>query len=687
MSKAERLRRLLDPERVAWIGGRGMAAAIGYMRGNGFRGDALAVNPKHDEIAGLGCAPSVAELPWAPDLAVLVLPKEVVSETIEALAAHGCGAAICISSGFSESDGGAQRQIELVAAAGVMPVIGPNCPGVANFLDGAAFMMDHFGEHAHSRGAAVISNGGAYLSDLGCADRSQPIAYAIGLGNQAMVGVVDMLDVVLDDPRVAVVNIYFESVGDVARLSEAAAKAAAKRIPVVAVKGGRSEAGARAAQSHTASLSGDAEIASALFRRFGWIEASTPSEAIETIKMLCFTPVPTGSRTGFVTSSGSYAVLGGDMAERVGLTMPPPTAHAAGPLKAALPDYVGPTNPLDISDAHGWPEADQQPIYEAFLRDDYDIAVEVMCYPPEGGWDMSIWDATTSAFANACRGRPAAFVNTLAETLPRAARTCMISKGVAPLQGLEDGLRAVAAAARYGALRDRLDPRAMRLPAPADLASGARNVDEAAAKRRLKAAGLDTPALWRLGPLETPPDIPHLCAVKAIVPGLLHKSDAAAVALNVSPDRLATEMEEMRDRLTKHGLPVEGFLIEEMIDGAVGELLVGFRRIPEIGATLTLALGGVAVELMDDTATLALPVARDVVENSLRGLRLFPLVDGYRGRPCADIPAALEAIETLTAFFLARPEIVQLEINPLILAEDAAIVVDAVLVEAQEDAQ
>ena len=694
MNKAGRLKRMLNPERVAWIGGRGMASAIAFMRKRGFRGAAVSVNPKQSEIAGLDCIPSIDALPWTPDLAVLVVPKDAVVGTVEKLSSMGCGAAICISSGFSESEGGAERQSAMIAAAGDMPVVGPNCPGVANFLDGAAFMMDHFGEHAPARGAAVISNGGAYLSDLGCADRSQPIAYSIGLGNQAMVSIADMLDVVLDDPRVTVANIYFEGIGDIAKLSAAAAKAAARRVPVVVVKGGRSEAGGRAARSHTASLAGDAEIASALFRRFGWIETATPSEAIETIKMLCFTRLPRGARTGFVTSSGSYAVLGGDIAERAGLKMPPPTAHAAAALNTALPPYVGPTNPLDISDAHGWPTENQRPIYQAFLDDDYDVAVAVMCYPPIGGWDMSTWDATTSAFAEARGGAPAAFVNTLAEALPRTARERMIAQGVAPLQGLEDGLRAVAAATRYGAIRDALDPADMPLSEPPRISATTHIVDEADAKERLRAAGLDAPASWTVAAetgspgeafLSTiAPDAAPSFVLKAITPGLLHKSEVGAVRLNIPLSELAVEISAMHARLSGHGLVVDAFLVEEMIDSAIGELLVGLRRIPDIGTVLTLAIGGTAVELLEDTSTIVLPASRAAVETHLRGLRLFPLIDGYRGGPGASISTTLDAIEALVAFVLARPTITELEINPLILTADRAVVADAVLTEALE---
>ncbi len=681
MTKADRLKRMLSPARVAWIGGGGIAPAIEYMQAGGFSGDAVAVNPKRATIAGVPCVASVSELPWVPDVAILVIPKDAVIETVRALSAQGCGGVVCITSGFSESVNGAARQADLIDAAGDMPVIGPNCPGIANFLDRSAFMMDHFGTHAPGKGVAVISNGGAYLSDLGCADRSQPIAYLIGLGNQAMVTVADMLDVVLDDQRVTAANVYFEGITDVTKLSRAAAKAARKGIPVVAIKGGRSQAGTRAAQSHTASLSGDAAVASALFRRFGWIEVTTPSEAVETVKMLSFAPVPKGLKTGFITSSGSYAVLGGDIAEKAGLRMEPPSTDAAPAIDAALPPYVGPANPLDISDAHGWPQADQLPIYQAFARDEYDLFAQVMCYPPEGGWDMTTWDATTGALAQAKGDRPAAFVNTLAESLPKEARDRMISNGMAPLQGLEDGLRAVAHAARYGASRNGLDADAMVLNTDSGKpATAGRTLSEAEAKLKLQGHGLDIPHQWVVSGADDMPDIRCTCALKAIVPGLLHKTEMGAVTLDLAPQDLSTAIRAMSDRLAEHGLKADAYLIEEMIQNPIGELLVGIRRVPEIGLVLTLAIGGVAVELMQDTATVILPAPRRDIEAALKGMKLAPLILGYRGRPAADMTVTLNAIEALCAFAAATPSIAEMEVNPLLLTQTRAVFADAVLI-------
>lgn len=683
MDKQARLRRMLAPTKVVWVGGAGMVPAMEYMFANGFTGQVAVVNPKRDQLAGIDCVAKVESLPWVPDLAILVIPKEHVLTTVASLSALGCGGVICITSGFSETADGADREQELIAAAADMPVIGPNCPGMANFLDHSAFMMDHFGDHGQSqlgKGVAVISNGGAYLSDLGCANRSQPIAYLIGLGNQSMVSVADMLEVVVEDPRVTAVNIYFESITDVAALSRAAMRAAERQVPVVVIKGGRSSAGQRAAMSHTASMAGDAVVASSLFERFGWLEVKTIAEAIETVKMLSYTSIPKGKQIGFITSSGSYAVLGGDLAEAQGLQMPLPSGEGQPAINKALPDYVSAANPLDISDAHGWPQADQEAIYRAFVKDDYDALVQVMCYPPEGGWDMSTWDATTSALAAVKGQTPTVFVNTLAESLPVTARQRMIAAGVAPLQGLQEGLVAVAKAAQFGSQLG-LDNAASSMAMPTMvMPSGLIQVlSEGAAKKWLQQQGVLVPQSWQLALTAELPEADINYVLKAQVPGLLHKTEVGAVQLNLKQSDLAQAREQMLQVLAQQGYQAESLLLEEMLPSALAELMVTVRRVESVGLVLNIAMGGTGVELIDDMQTLILPAEKAAIMASIDKLRLAPMLRGYRGRPQANIEQLVDAIDAIVQAVTADTSILELEINPLMVSEQQTVVADAVL--------
>ncbi|MER9597286.1 acetate--CoA ligase family protein [Mesorhizobium sp. M0244] len=671
-----------------------MVTAIEYCRSRGFQGRIHVVNPRRTEIANIRCVPNVASLPEIPDVAYVAVPNTSVVELVRELSQFGVAGTICNSSGFSEMQGGEQTQLALVEAAGDMPVIGPNCPGVGNFVDRSVFMMDHFGDHEGNGGVALISNGGAYLSDLGGADRSMPVAYAVGLGNQAMVSVADIMNVILDDDRVRAVNLYIEGIADAQGLSAAGLKAARKDIPVVVLKGGRSSAGRRAAQSHTASLAGDDMVTSALFRRLGFIEVRTATEALETLKMLTLAPRVKGRRTAFATSSGSYAVHGSDVAEAHGLDLQPPTAAASAEMEKYLPAFVHPANPLDISSAHSnTPDWDQNlNIYKSFLSDDYDLALQVMCYPPEGGWDPAGWDVTSKAFAQAARERgvPAAFINTLPEDLPRSVRERMIGESLVPLMGMEDGMRAVANAIRFSELSGELALRAdeeILLPEyKSNLGEGA-PIDEAAAKAKLERAGISVPrsVIVKHDQTEGLDTLAFPVVVKALSAELAHKSELGAVALRLStPDAAWQTVRTMAEKLEQSvpQLSIRHFLVEEMVKDGVAELLVGIRRVDPMGLALTIGMGGTEAELLRDTATLLLPVSPATIAAALRSLKLFPLLDGWRGRPKADVDAAVDAIQKLAEFACANEDrLIEAEINPLIVCSEGrgAVAVDAVM--------
>ncbi|WP_189406960.1 acetate--CoA ligase family protein [Mesorhizobium sp. M1A.F.Ca.ET.072.01.1.1] len=678
--RRERIKRMLSAKNAVFVGGPAIVPAVAYCRACGFRGNIYIVNPRRRELAGITCIPKVAGLPVVPDVAFLAVPHEKLASVVRDLSKIGVAGAICNSSGFSEMRDGENAQRALVKAAGEMPIIGPNCPGVANFADRSVFMMDHFGDHEDNGCVAIISNGGSYLSDLGCADRSLPLAYSVGLGNQAMISAAEIMEVVLDDNRVRAINLYLEGIPDATLLSAVGLKAARTNIPVVVIKGGRTSAGCRATQSHTASLAGDAVVASALFNRLGFVEVATPTEALETLKMLVYAPRARGRRTRFATSSGSYAVLGGDIAEANGLDLHPPSDDAAAELEKHLPCFVHSANPLDISAAHNNNADFEQNlnIYRAFFSDACDMTVQVMCYPPEGGCDPKSWDITTKAFAQAAReqGLPAAFVNTLPEALPKDVRNRMISDGLVPLQGLEDGLRAVANAIRLSELSDALSGRPDKeivLPKYAKISGEGVLLDEAAAKGELWAAGI---AVSR-GVVVTPEHTDGLAelnfpvAVKALGAGLVHKSELGAVVLDLgTPEAAWKAVRAMAKKLSGAApeFAIRNFLVEEMVNDAVGELLVGIRRVSSIGLVLTIGIGGTETELLRDTASVLLPVSRDTIDETLRSLTLFPLFDGWRGRRRGDVEAAVDAIQRFAEFAIANEKrFIEAEINPLIV--------------------
>lgn len=678
MTDKTRLKQLLRPRSAVFIGGSRLSAALDYCRANQFEGEMYVVNPFRSDIAGLPCYPTIADLPTVPDLGFVSVPKEAVIETVAALAKAGVAGAICNSAGFSEIAGeGIELQEAFVMAAGEMPVIGPNCPGMANFVDRSVFMQDHFGDHVGvTGGVAVISNGGAYLSDLGTAQRSLPLAYSIGMGNQAVLSVADLFDAILDDERVQAVNLYLESVQDVTKLSQAALKALEREVPVVVVKGGRSQAGQRATQSHTASLAGDDVVLSALFDRLGFIRCATPDEAIETLKMLIFTGRPAGRRLAFNTSSGTYAVLGSDTAESAGLEITPLPGDVGQMLEPLLPAYLTPGNPLDIADGQAWDADRLAALFDPFLTGPYDMAVQVMCFPPDGGTDAESWYGVTDAFARSAKkaGLPCAFVNTLADALPQAARERMIANGMVPLQGLRSGFQAIANAALYNEILSKFQMQSIDsvlMPAAPVLDSTAgHQLNEAESKAILKQAGVLVPQSLHTVEMEKPwplADLTYPVVVKAVSNQLLHKSEYGAVILNIqTPEDVLDKVFEIQERFLHD--PTVSFLIEEMVTDSVAELLVSVRHISGIGQALTLGLGGVMVELYKDTQTILLPASLEDIRAALRALKYYPLFVGWRGKPAADLDQIVQTINQIGTFAQSQQnELLELEINPLIV--------------------
>ncbi len=685
-SRYSRLARMLRPGGIVFVGGSALEPAIEYTRGLGFSGDCAVINPRREQLCGIRCLRSAAELERPADVAFVAVPGAAVVDAVRDLSAAGIGAAVINSSGFAEAgEDGRRLQSELLEAAGEMPLLGPNCPGFANLLDRAGVLLDHMGGSDCERGVAVISNGGAYLADMAGADRSLPIAYVAGLGNQAQVSIAELLEVILDDDRVSAVCLHFESLLDVARLSQCALKAHQRGIPVVAVNAGKSEAGERAAQTHTASLSNDAAIASALFARFGFVEVESAGEALETLKMLTMAPAPKGNRMVLATSSGTYAVMGADFAERNGLVLPPLADETRERLQPLLESFLAASNPLDIATGQFWPDARQRDVFATLLDGDYDVAVQVMSFPPPNTWPDDSWFRSAAVFADAARaaGLPAVFVSPTHEGLPAAAREMLIGHGAAPLQGFEFGMKAIAQAMHWYRRRRQLSAENMVLPAVTGVTGETVVLDEAESKALLGSFGVCVPAGRRLDAgAEIPPDLTYPAVLKICDAAILHKSDIGGVSLNLlNAELLRFAREQMIAVAQSHGHAAKSFLVEESVRNAVAELMVGIRRVDGIGFSLTIAIGGIAVELLDDYATLLLPCGRDEIRRALQGLRLYPTLCGMRGSSPADVDAALDTIEALAAFVQSRSDIVELEINPLILRSDdhGVVAADAVI--------
>ena len=678
----EKLRRLLAPRHLAVIGGEAARIVVEQCLAVGFKGEIWPVNPRRAEIAGIPCVPSLEDLPEVPDAAFVGVPREATVEVVGALADRGVAGAVCYAAGFAERGAeGAALQERLVAAAGEMAVVGPNCFGLLNYLDGAALWPEGHGGEARDRGVALVMQSGNIALNLTMQERSLPIAYVISAGNQACLGLGDYVDALIDDPRVSAIGLYIEGLSDVPGFARAAARALEKGVPLVALKTGNSEMGARIALSHTSSLAGTEALYDALFKRLGVLRVETLGAFIETLKYFVVAPPLPGPRLAVTCCSGGEASLAADLAAQLGLELPALDQDQVAALTEVLSDIVTIANPLDYNTVVWGNRDGLTRTFSAMMAGQADAAVLLIDYPRSGTPGYQAWDAATEALVAASPERAVqrVIISTLPELMPATVRDYAMARGVVPLQGLEEGFIALALAARYDAAR-RAPAGPTELLAPPPVAGQAVTLDEAESKARLAPYGLAAPPGRLVGADEAPgaaAEIGFPVVVKAVSATLAHKTEAGAVKLNLrSEPAVAEAIAAMAP------LGVDRLLVESMVEDGVAEMIIGVQRDPQFGLVLVLGAGGVLVELMADSRSLLLPCDRAQVLDALESLKGWRLLTGFRGRPAGDIEALVEAALAVARFAEDHAEsLLELDLNPVLVrpAGQGVVVADALI--------
>lgn len=681
--------RLLKPRHIAFIGGRDATIAVREARRRGFTGAMWAVNPKRPELAGVPCVKTIADLPEPPDAVYLAIPAGGVVAALNELAAMGAGGVVCFSAGFKET-GDAAAERDLIAAAGDMALIGPNCYGLINYIDNSALWSFEHGGWSPGFGAAIVTQSGMFSSDITMSQRSLPLAYMVSAGNQAVLGLEDFVDVFAEDPAVRVIGLHIEGLQDIPRFERAAIKAIRRGVPVVALKTGGSAIGAALTVSHTGSLSGSNELYEALFARCGVISVANPSDFLETLKLLSVVAAPKGARVAGFTCSGGGATMLADYSEKIGLEFPPVPEPRRAALAALLPDIATVSNPLDYTTPI-WGQGDlTYPVFAAAMDAmDADAAVLVQDYPAVGLDASKIYyQNDAAAFTNAARerGLPAMICATLPENLDRETREFLIAEGVAPMQGVHETLNALKSAAEWSAARARLTAAAPMRMAPATPPENVRTLTEGEGKAWLSRNRFPVPT-GRVGIGEDAPrfsdEIGYPVAVKMMSPHLAHKTEAGAVELNLATaDQVKEAISRMKASVAAFApnAATDEFLVEAMSPPPLAELIVSLRIDPQFGAAIVLGGGGVLVEIMQDAKTLLLPASAQDIATAIGDLRSAALLRGFRGRKAANIAAIAAAIHTLCEAFLREAgAVAEVEINPLFVYPDRVIAVDALL--------
>lgn len=675
--------RLLQPRSVAVIGASGdpsktAGRPVSYLLKHGFSGDVYPVNPKLAHIGDLRCYPDVASLPAVPDVAIVLLGAERAHLAIRDLAARGCAAAIVLASGYAETgDEGARRQRELIEAAGSMRILGPNTIGLVNLTDNIVLSasgvleMDHF----PVGGIGVVSQSGGILGALlsRAAARGIGLSKLVSTSNEADLELADFIDALVDDEATRVIALYVETVRNTAKFRAAALRAARAGKPVVAFKIGRSEAGAKAAVSHTGALAGADRMYEALFRQTGIIRAQTFSDLLDIPAALATGRVLRGNRVAILTSTGGAGTLVSDSLGVSGFETPAPDEATGAALRALQTgDHAAlDRNPVDVTLAGLQPDLLRGAIRTLLASPSYDALVIIV-----GASGLAMPELMTGAIQDCL---PLSDKPILAYVSPHAPEVgaLLTERGVPAFAAAENCTAALGGmlhAARWHAPAGQAEtPQPVNV---ADLPTG--SLDEAEAKQLFTRFGVPCAREIVVQSPEEAERAAHelggRVVLKILSSEITHKSDVGGVAVNLASEQIGARLLAMADEVEgRTRMRPRRFLVQEMVAGGT-EIILGTHR-DSLGTAILLGMGGVTAELFKDTAMRLLPeqggLSRDEALSMARELKTWPLLDGFRGRARADVEALVTAIVAFSNMAAQLGErLVEAEINPVfVLAE------------------
>ncbi len=663
------LHRLLSPRSLAVVGGAPAERVVRQCQKLGFDGQIWPVHPTRSDIAGIACVPTLDDLPGVPDAVFLGINRHATIAAMDTISAMGVGGAVCYSSGFAEI-GADELQSDLLKAARDMPFFGPNCYGFINTFDRVALWPDEHGLSRHDRGVAIVSQSGNVAVNLTFQQRGLRLGTMISVGNQASVGAEDAVAELLADERVTAIGVFLEAVRDAQRFAEVAELACQRGIGLVALPTGRSAAGAAIAASHTGSLAGRAAAYDALFARYGVAVVRTPSEMLETLKLLDHGGRLHGRRIVSLSCSGGEASLVADRGEGTALRFEAFDAQHRAKITGTVTELVSVSNPFDYQTFMWGDRGAMARTFTAVMDGPQDATMLLLDGPNTADNDPSSWYLAADSFADAVEatGARAVVAATIAECIDEPFRAHLAKRGLIALLGLSEALVALDAAASVGEMA--IGSRHAPVVAP----RSTRLVDEASAKQRLTQFGIDVP----IGRIVAADDV--IAAAREVgfpitlkVLGNAHKSEAGAVRVGLLDITAVTEALAAMPGATT------GYLVEATVTDAVAEVLVAVRRDPPIGWLVTVGHGGVTTELWDDVTHLLAPVSSGEVRAALARLRSAPLLHGFRGRPAADVDALVDLVIRLTDAVVGS-DIVEVELNPVLVGRRGAVAVDALMI-------
>jgi len=690
------LSKLMTPRSVAVVGASPRSGSVGgeilrNLKRCGFSGDLIAVNPKHEEIDGLRCVPSIDALPETMDLVVVAVNRQAVLEVTEACGQRGMRNLVIISAGFKEvGDEGARLEAQLreLIVKHQLNVVGPNCMGLINSSSDVLLNASFSRWFPESGDVAFISQSGSLgetVLEL-FAESGLGVSLFANLGNRAGVTENDFLAYAADDPQTSVVFLYLESFAEPPGFRRLVEDLAGRK-PVVVLKAGRTEAGAAAVASHTGSLASPDAVVEAFLRQAGAVRVSSIDEALTAIRVLERGVVSRGGRIAILTNAGGAGIIAADACIRQGMTVPPLPAEVQKGLGELLPEEASVGNPVDmIATANS--EAYERAL--ALILPVIDAAI-VIFRPP------LVLDEPPSAVAEA--------IVRAAERHPgRPVVVCTLSRGeavhsvmkrltearIATFVMPESAVDALRVLCDLGALQTRRVVTAKaggRMPAAADEALRAATEDGRRGLTFEEGAAVLTAYELSVCPFSYASSEQEAGAfaeehgfplvAKLDAPGLAHRFEHGAVITGISTrEQLGDALGQLRGIATGE---LEGarILLQPQLAGR--ELILGMERDPTFGPVLMFGIGGTLVEALQDVAFAVAPLTEEDALRMIRSIRSFPMLEAFRGQPAVDLDALASALVQLGRLALEHPEIEEIDLNPTIATATSATAVDILI--------
>ncbi len=655
--------RMFNPKSLAVIGGDWADEVVRQSLLAGYKGKIYPINPKRDAMQNIACLASIADLPEAPDAAFVVVQHEKAIEAIEQLAKLGCGGAVIFAAGFAEEgEKGVDRQNRLVAAAGDMPIIGPNCYGLINMRSLSILWPDFHGLVPVDKGIGLITQSGNMAFNFTMHCRNLPIAMTVALGNQAQVNLAIMMKAMADDDAITGIGIHAETLGDAKEFAKSVQYARSKGKECILLKTGISEHGALLAQSHTASMAGGGKATIGFCTRLGVPLAQDVPEFLDALSFIHnFGGLLDNQSVVSFSCSGGEAALMADCASRISVNFPAFNEESKRNLFQVHGEKVYLNNPFDY---HTYIWGDKENLYKNFLyalQSDFSVGILILDFPNRQGMHPQKWYDALDSFSEAIllTKRRGIVLSSMAETMPSLAITKKYPH-LLFMSGIENCVRVIKICTKKSANYEIINRK---------IANHATQLLETPKIREiLQKYDIKFPQSVIITDVNAPiPSFPVV--VKA--EGLAHKTESGGVILNINNHAEFTKAFNHCKKLSAH------ILVEQMMMRPICELLMGIVHDNSYGLMLMIGEGGILTEIRQDSSLLFLPASREDCMNSLKELKIFPILQGYRKQKLANLDKICDMMMNLAQFAMDyQGKICSLDLNPVLIYENDCVAVD-----------